>query len=288
MEAEHDLVADHAHLVRLAYRMLGSVSDAEDVAQECFVRLERADAGALRSRRAWLSTTATRLCIDRLRARARSREEYVGVDLPEPLVDDAREWDDTLSMALLATLQRLGATERAVFLLHDVFDHPFDEVASMLELRADHCRQLAVRARKHLQLDAVKSDASPEQVERLTDAFFRAVEGGDLDALREMLEEDVELRSDGGGKVRAALLPIYGRDRVLRFIEGVLRKWPASPLRSRRSLWCNGAPGMLVLDERGRPETVYQFLVVGGRIRAIYAQRNPEKLARLTPGRREA
>ena len=163
MTKHRDLDADHAHVMRLAYRMLGSVVDAEDVAQECFLRLERADPGALRSRRAWLSKTASRLCIDRLRARARRREEYVGIDLPEPFVDgEPGERDDTLSYALLATLQRLAATERAVFLLHDVFDHPFDEVAAMLDLRTDHCRQLAVRARKSLQLDAVRSDARPE------------------------------------------------------------------------------------------------------------------------------
>ena len=107
------------------------------------------------------------------------------------------------------------------------------------------------------------------------------METGDLDALRDLLEEDVELRSDGGGKVRAALLPIYGRDRVLRFIAGALKKWPGSPLQRRRVLWFNGAPGMLVEDENGMPETAYQFLVVGGRVRAIYAQRNPDKLARL-------
>jgi RNA polymerase sigma-70 factor, ECF subfamily len=281
MYDQAELRADRAHVVRLAYRMLGSVSDAEDVAQECFVRLESTSPAELRSRRAWLTTAASRLCIDRLRARERRREEYVGVDLPEPFLDEElREWDDSLSLALLATVQRLNATERAVFLLHDVFDHPFDEVGAMLELRTDHCRQLAVRARKHLQLGAVRTDASPSEVERLTEAFFRAIEEGEMSELRDLLGEDVELRSDGGGRVAAALLPIYGRDRVLRFLQGVLTKWPPSPGESRRATWFNGAPGVLVCDADGAPITAFQFLVVGGRILGIYAQRNPDKLKR--------
>ena len=182
-------------------------------------------------------------------------------------------------MALLATVQRLGPTERAVFLLRDVFGYGFDEVAEILDLRVDNCRQIAVRARRHLRVDAVRGEASRESVERVTAAFFDAIQSGDVAALARTLSEDVVLRSDGGGKVPAALRPIAGVDDVVDFLVAVLVEPRPSPVRHRRRVWFNGGPGVLVTDAEGEPVTAFQLDVAGGRVRGIYAQRNPDKLA---------
>lgn len=280
-----ELEALRTYVVRLAYRMLGSAADAEDVAQEAFVRWSRADdCDTVRMPRAWLTRTATRLCLDRIRATQRAREEYVGPNLPEPYLEaspDPLELDESLSLALLATIQRLRPAERAVFLLHDVFGHPFEEVADALDLRADHCRQLAVRAREHLQVERIRSDATPEVVHQLTEAFFAAIEEGATDRLRTVLAEGVVLRADGGGKVPAVPVPLEGVEAVTRFLDRVLAKPRPSPVQHRRRVWFNGAPGVVVTDAAGAPQTAFWFSVHAGRIQAIYAQRNPDKLAAL-------
>lgn len=283
MGTDRDISEHRDHLVRVGYRMLGSVADAEEIAQETYVRWARSAPPELDSPRAWLTRVATRLCIDRLRSPAYQRE-WTDVMLPEPLVEDppgSSEIDETLSMALLAAIQRLTPRERAVFLLHDVFGTPLSEVAETLEVRADACRQIAVRARRRLAVGDVRSDESRETVERITEAFFRAIETQSVELLRETLSADVVLRADGGGRVSATRKPIVGRDAVDIFVERLLMRFANGHGYSRRPLWFNGAPGVLVLGPDQQPETAFHFLVRDGLILRIYAQRDPNKIARL-------
>lgn len=274
---------ERAYLEQLAYRLLGSVADAEDAVQETFLRWRGAGLPKLDSPRAWFTRTCTRLCLDRLKSAQRTREEYPGEWFPEPWLggqaEDRSELDESLSLALLSTIQRLKPAERAAFLLHDVFGYAFGEVAEILQLQVSHCRQLAVRARGHLDRGAVRSDADPETVERLNRAFFGAIESGDLNGLREVLCADVVFRSDGGGKAPAALRPVEGAEKVLRLLKGIFLKAPTPTQVSLRWPWFNGAPGVLVLEGE-RPVTAFQFQVRGERIAAIFAHRNPDKLER--------
>ncbi len=269
-------------LVRLAYQMLGSVADAEDIAQETYLRWQRAGEPALDRPQAWFARTCTRLCLDRLKSAQRQREQYVGEWLPEPLADrpaPGDEVDDSVSMALLRTIERLRPAERAAFLLHDVFGYAFQDVASMLDRESADCRQLAVRARRKLAAEhhAAAEPPTAESVRRLADAFFEAVEQGDDAALRNVLAEDVVLYADGGGRVPAASRPIEGSEAVARFFVRVLA---ASGSIERRGVWFNGAPGQLVLED-GVPVSAFQFHVVDGRVAGVYVQRNPDKLKRL-------
>lgn len=281
-----DFERERAYLEQLAYRLLGSLADAEDAVQETFLRWRRAGEPALDEARAWFTRTCTRLCLDRLKSAQRLREQYPGEWFPEPWLgeteEDRSELDESLSLALLSTIERLKPAERAAFLLHDVFSYSFPEVAEILELEVSHCRQLASRARRHLDAGVVRSDADPETVERLGRAFFGAIESGDLEGLRAVLAEDVVFRSDGGGKAPAALNPVAGVDKVLRLLKGIFLDAEARPGAQLRWPWFNGAPGVLLLLE-GRPETAFQFRVLGGRIAGIYAHRNPDKLRHFSP-----
>ncbi|MHC4893512.1 MAG: RNA polymerase sigma factor SigJ [Planctomycetota bacterium] len=281
MTPVEDFERERAYLEQLAYRLLGSLADAEDAVQETFLRWRRAGEPALDEPRAWFTRTCTRLCLDRLKSAQRVREQYPGEWFPEPWLGDAEEdrseLDESLSLALLSTIERLKPAERAAFLLHDVFSYSFAEVAEILQLEVSHCRQLASRARRHLDAGVVRSDADPRTVERLNRAFFGAIESGDLEALSAVLAEDVVFRSDGGGKAPAALNPVAGIDRVLRLLKGVFMDADPRPDVRLRWPWFNGAPGVLLMLE-GRPETAFQFQVRGGRIAAIYAHRNPDKL----------
>lgn len=271
-----------AYLVRLAYRLLGSVSDAEDMVQESFVRWHTAGRPALENPRAWFTRTCTRLCLDRLKSARHERRAYPGEWLPEPLVDEeqadgAGELDESLSMALLVTIEKLRPAERAAFLLHDVFGYPFAEVAEIVGLEPAHCRQLAVRARRNLRDDRSRGVPDGAAVQQLSDAFFRAVTAGDLAGLEAVLAEDVVLRSDGGGVVPAARHPIVGAASVARFFVRVFAAEAREhPFRSRSS-WFNGSPGVVVY-QGGRPVSAFHFDVADGRIAGIYVQRNPDKL----------
>ena len=266
-------------LLRLAYQMLGSMADAEDAVQEAWLRWDRAGCPELERPGAWLTRTCTRLCIDRLRETRRERETYVGEWLPELLVEDPPpdrvELDDSISMALLHTLQTLRPAERAAFLLHDVFGHSFPEVAAILDKEPAHCRQLAVRARGRLHHREPSRKVDAEAVEELTAAFFTAIDQGDHEALHAVLTADVVLRTDGGGKVCATRRPIFGADAVARFFHRIFRPAPR-PLVQRR-IWFNGAPGTVLFDS-GQPVSAFQIEVAGNRIAAIYVQRNPDKL----------
>ena len=220
-------------LFSIAYRMLGSVADAEEILQEAYLRWREAPEAEVRSPKSYLSAVVTRLSIDRLRSARAWREEYVGPWLPEPLVTegaeevaDSIELDESLSMAFLVLLESLNPMERAVFLLREVFDYDYGEISRIVERSEDNCRQIARRARQSVAARRPSFEQSPEQKERLTERFVEACMSGDMQGLVGLLCEDVTLWSDGGGKVAAAPYPIHGPERVARFLLGVLRTVP--------------------------------------------------------------
>jgi RNA polymerase sigma-70 factor (ECF subfamily) len=272
-------------LFSIAYRMLGNVMDAEDVVQEAYLRWQRAPQAEVRSPRAYLSAVVTRLCIDQLRSARTQREEYIGPWLPEPLptepAPDAVVIDESLSMAFLVLLESLNPTERAVFLLREVFDYDYDEISRLVGKSEANCRQIARRARQSVAARRPRFESSPEQEERLMGSFLEACFGGDMEDLLALLSEDVTFWSDGGGKTRAALNPIHGADKVARFFSGILRKAPPG-LVVRRAL-VNGRPGLIGYFEDGRPQSVATFDVAEGSIRAIRLVVNPEKLRAVPP-----
>jgi RNA polymerase sigma-70 factor (TIGR02957 family) len=276
----------------VAYRMLGSVTDAEDMVQEALLRfhqeLERGE--EIASPRAFVATVVTRLSIDQLRSARVRREQYVGEWLPEPLVTDPREDPaeqaevaDTLSFAFLVLLEQLTPEQRAAFLLHDVFDYPFAQVAEIVGTGEDNARQLASRARRQMREDRPRFEASSEQREELAEGFFAATERGDLEALESLLAEDVELHGDGGGKAPALARMLRGRDRALR----TLRAWWRVTERiggitfERTEL--NGQPGALVRDPSGALINAMVLDIAGGKIVAIRSVVNPDKLGHLGP-----
>jgi RNA polymerase sigma-70 factor (ECF subfamily) len=276
------------HLIGLAYRMLGSFAEAEDVVQDAFVRFQAAEPDSVVDPRSYLSKTVARLCLDRLKSARAQREKYVGTWLPEPIVDDAalsadsaRELADELSFALLLTLERLSPLERTAFLLHDVFDMDFPAVAEVLGRSEPACRKLADRARSHVQDARPRFVHTPEDESRLAEAFLGVVRTGDIDAFAKLLAEDAILYTDGGGKKTAALNPIFGRERILRFFAGVMKK-PGAPqpiaMVPRR---INQLPGY-VLDYGGGEFAMLAMEVRDGVIAAVYIVSNPDKLKHLS------
>lgn len=269
-------------LFSIAYRMLGSAMDAEDIVQEAFLRWQQQDPAAVASPKSYLTAIVTHLSIDYLRSARVRREEYVGQWLPEPLVSDERAVDadpvalaESLSLAFLMLLERLTPIERAVFLLHEVFAYPFDEIAQIVGKRSANCRQIALRARRHLGTERPRFISHREEQERLTEQFMRACTSGDLTALLALLADDVTVYSDGGGKALAARRLIYGADRVGRFLTGIMAKAP--PTFVLRVATINGQPA-LVGELEGRPVGVYALEVAAERIRAIRIILNPDKL----------
>ena len=217
--------AERPRLLRLAYRMLGSLAEAEDVVQNAWLRWREVDHGRVEAPAAYLSRVVTRLCLDMMKSARARRETYVGSWLPEPLIEEPEEDDrDDLTLTLMLALERLSPLERAAFLLHDVFGVPLDEIAATLDRDAPAVRQLAVRARRNVQADRPRYPVARDEGERLAGAFFAAANSGDVGALRAILARDVVVRSDGGGKVLAFLNPIVGLDRVLRLYAGLSRK----------------------------------------------------------------
>jgi RNA polymerase sigma-70 factor (ECF subfamily) len=266
------------YLRGVAYRMLGSVAEAEDVVQDAFLRWRDVDAATIEAPRAYLTQVVTRLCLDRLKSARAQREQYVGTWLPEPLIEatqeDGVQLAHDLSVALLVTLERLSPLERAAFLLHDVFEMDFAEVAAVLERTEPAVRQLASRAREHVREDRPRFPASDEDAGKLADAFHAAMLGGDLAGLARLLADDAVFYTDGGGKRLAALNPIHGRDKILRFVAGVATKRGVPD--SIRRVTINGLPGF-VLDGPDGLETI-ALEISGAAIVAIYAIRNPDKL----------
>lgn len=269
-------------LFGLAYRVLGSVAEAEDAVQDCYLRWRRVDPATVRSARAWLLTATSRLCIDRLRAAKARRETYIGPWLPEPLVTEADETGalaSSLSTALLLVLERLGPAERAAFLLRDVFDCDYAEIAETLERNEAACRQLVRRARTRVAAAQPRFDADPDTHRSLLAAFGAAVERGDVAGLKAMLVEQAEAWTDGGGRVLAARNVIHGDDKVARFLVGIWQKGKQHPdtLEMRT---VNGAPG-LVGRRDGVVTLVLSLNAVDGLIHGVHIVTNPDKLNHL-------
>ena len=273
--------AQRPRLLRLAYRMLGSMAEAEDVVQDAWLRWRRTDRAEVREPAAFLTRIVTRLCLDALKSARSRREAYVGSWLPEPdLEPDEEEMQaDELTLTLMLALERLSPLERAAFLLHDVFGVPLDEVATALERAPAGVRQLAVRARKHVQEARPRFPVPREEGDRIAAAFFRASRNGDLAALRGLLSEKVVIRADGGGKVIAFRNPIEGLAKALRLFAGLRRKYAPDPGGWMQPQWIDGLPGY-VSRERGILQTT-ALGIEEGRIAAIYITRNPDKLARV-------
>jgi len=274
----------------VAYRMLGSVAEAEDVVQEALLRLHGAvEAGErIESPRAYLATVATRLSIDVLRSARVRREAYVGEWLPEPLVTDVSEdpaWQaemsDSLSLAFLVLLESLSPEQRAAFLLHDVFGYGYGEVAEIVGKSEDNARQLAARARKHVDERRPRFDASRERRDELARRFFEAARDGDVKGLESLLAEDVVLHGDGGGKVPALGRAVYGAARVTRTFLAWSRQATRIPGLVVQAVDVNGQPGVMSLDGEGNVINVMTLDIAGGRVQAIRSIVNPEKLRHL-------
>ena len=275
----------------IAYRMLGGVSEAEDVVQEGFLRLHQARESGERieSPPAYLSTVVSRLSLDHLRSAKVRRETYVGDWLPEPLVasaddDPARkaEMADSLSLAFLVLLESLSPEQRAAYLLHDVFDEPYNRIAEIVGTSEQNARQLATRARRHVEERRPRFEASREQREELATRFFAAAEEGDLEGLEELLAHDVVLHGDGGGKAPAIARAVHGRARVARTLNAGLRALTRFGITSRREE-VNGQPGALFFDREDRLIAVMSLDVADGQIQGVSSIVNPDKLRHLGP-----
>jgi RNA polymerase sigma-70 factor (ECF subfamily) len=279
--------AERPRLQRLAYRMLGSVAEAEDAVQDAWLRWSRVDPASVDDPTAWLVSATTRLCIDRLRAARVRREAYVGPWLPDPLIEDLAndplERAEDVSVAFLLALERLSPLERAVFLLHDVFDADYGHIAAMLERSEPACRQLAARARAHIRDARPRYDVSQAEVARLAAAFMAAAERGDFAALSDVLAKDAVLITDGGGKRKAALRPLIGREDILALLKGL----------SWRGRWLDGAKVRLaringflgaIVEASDGVMTVAFEPSEDGKLGAVYLLRNPDKLGHVRRG----
>jgi RNA polymerase sigma-70 factor, ECF subfamily len=278
----------------IAYRMTGSVGDAEDIVQEAVIRTYRAvSQGTLvESPKAFVTTTTTRLAIDHLRSARVRRESYVGTWLPEPLVTELAaeptpgpaeraEMSDSLSLAFLVLLESLSPVERAVFLLREVFGYDYAEIAQAVSKSEPNCRQIFVRARRHIDEERPRFEVSRRQGTELTDLFLAAVGGGDLEGFIEKLAPDVVMYGDGGGKAPAARTPIHGREQVARLLRTLVRQFPrwASEIRPSQ---VNGQPGMVAYDQDRHLVGVMAFDILDGQVVAIRSVINPDKLRHLT------
>ena len=278
----------------IAYRMTGSVSDAEDIVQEAFLRLTRVlrDGASIDSPKAYLATATTRLAISHLRSARVRRESYVGAWLPEPLVAGASagepdpaeraEMSDSLSMAFLVLMESLSPTERAVFLLHEVFGYDYQEIADITGKSEANCRQIFLRARRHVDEGKPRFDASREQRDEVARRFFAAASGGDLAGLLELLAPDVVVIGDGGGKAWAATKPFHGPKQVARFMLGLARRGPKMGARIDLA-WVNDQPGAITYDAQDRVINVFALDIADGMVQTIRSVINPDKLHHLGP-----
>jgi RNA polymerase sigma-70 factor (ECF subfamily) len=293
-EAEMDEAGEiHAELrpllFSIAYRMLGSVAEAEDVVQDAYLRFHRAlgEGTAVESPKAYLAAVTTRLAIDQLRARKTRREAYVGPWLPEPLVAGTEadvaehaEMAESLSMAFLVLLESLSPVERAVFLLREVFEYGYEEIAQIVDKSEANCRQIFARARRHIETSKPRFEPSDSERDELARRFFTACEQGDMDGLLELLAADAVMVGDGGGKAQALPAPMSGRERVARFLLGLFSR--GAQLNAQiRPVRVNGQPGWIGYDAHGGVINVFAVDVADGHIQAIRSVVNPDKLGHL-------
>ncbi|MGE5512027.1 MAG: sigma-70 family RNA polymerase sigma factor [Bacteroidota bacterium] len=265
-------------LMRVAYRMLGSVADAEDAVQEAFIRWMRADRSQVREPEAFLRRSVTRICLDQLKSARRQRETYVGPWLPDPIVEEKQE--DDVTLPLMLALERLSPLERAAFLLHDVFGLEFEEVATTIQRDPAACRQLASRARRHVREARPRFQMERQRGLEIAEAFFAASRSGDMKALGAMLAADVSVHADGGGKRPAATKPIIGFEAVMKahaYLAALFRKNGSKLVRAG---FVNGLPGFVTLEADGELQTT-ALDIEDGKIAAIYVVRNPDKLRHL-------
>jgi RNA polymerase sigma-70 factor (TIGR02957 family) len=276
-------------LFSIAYRMLGTVAEAEDVVQEAFLRLTRTrqEGTHVENSRAFLTTVTTRLAIDQLRSARAHRETYFGPWLPEPMITspdqdpaEVAEMADSLSLSFLVLLETLSPVERAVFLLREVFDYGYDEIAQIVEKSEPNCRQIFARARKHIDEGKPRFEADKQRREQLVGRFLEALEGGDVDGFVEMLAADVVFTGDGGGKARGLPRPVYGQARVGRLLAAFVPEYVAIGGRIEPTE-INGQPGTLNFDGEGKLINVFVFDIADDRIQAIRSIINPEKLGHL-------
>jgi RNA polymerase sigma-70 factor (ECF subfamily) len=288
-DTETDVFEEHRPvLLGVAYRMLGRVADAEDIVQEAWLRWSGADRAQVREPRAYLVRVTTRLAIDRLRQVKARNEAYVGPWLPEPYVTEFGDTvpdtaeravlADSVSLAVLVVLESLSPLERAVFVLREAFGYPYADIAAMLDRGEPAVRQLAGRARKHVDERRPRYEVDPDRRRDLTERFLAAAAEGDLEGLLELLAPDVRLVADSGGKSRAPLRVLDSADKVGRFLLGAARKGVPDP--SFRFMELNGGPAIVALSA-GKPDSVFQLDIYEGRIQSVYIMRNPDKLASL-------
>jgi RNA polymerase sigma-70 factor (ECF subfamily) len=278
------LFEEHRQLLfGIAYRMLGTVMDAQDMVQDTYVRWQQTSAEEIRSPRAWLTTVITRLCINHLQLARVKREEYVGPWLPEPIVDETgvhsaenAQLADTLSLAFLVLLETLTPTERAVFILREGFDLEFSEIAETVNKSEANCRQILTRARKRIGERRHRFNASPEDAEKLVTPFMEAVRNGELEAVLATMASDVVLVTDGGGKARAVSRPVHGAEPIAKLLINVTRQY-GSQKEDRRAASINGLPGFVSFDG-DRVLRVMAFGIRNGRIHALFVITNPDKL----------
>lgn len=264
-------------LLRTAYRMLGSLADAEDVVQEAWLRWSGVDQDEVKEPAAFLRRVVTRLSLDVLKSARAKREEYVGPWLPDPIIEERPVEDVTLP--LLLALERLSPLERASFLLHDIFGESFDDIAETLGRDAAACRQLASRARQNLRADKPRYTVSREQGLNIASAFFAASRSGDVDALGRLLADDVSFQSDGGGKRPALPRVISGAEEVSGLLGAIAKLYRKMPSKLVRYTFINGLPGFVTREPDGLQTTA--LLIDGGRVKAVYVMRNPDKLTHL-------
>ncbi|MEU9045936.1 MULTISPECIES: RNA polymerase sigma factor SigJ [unclassified Kitasatospora] len=285
--------ANRRYLGSVAYRLLGSFTDAEDVLQDAWLRWQAADRATVADPRAFLTTVVTRLCYDQLGSARARREAYYGEWLPEPAVsyadgpdspDELAERGESVSLALLAVLEQLTPAERAAFVLHDVFAVGFEEIGASLDRSPDAARQLASRGRRRVKDSARRpGGAAPAEHRQAVEAFVAATTRGDILALMEVLDPDVVWHADGGGIVRAAARPVRGADRVSRLVTGLIAKWFTPDIGTAHAM-VNGEPGLVWYDRAtGAVGGVLAFTVADGRITEAHVVVNPEKLSRISP-----
>jgi RNA polymerase sigma-70 factor (ECF subfamily) len=270
-------------LIRVAYRMLGSVAEAEDVVQEAFLRWFDTERDAVREPEAFLRRVVTRLCLDHLKSARHRRETYTGPWLPEPIVEAAEEEVDDVTLPLMLALERLSPLERAAFLLHDVFSLGFEEIAETIGREPATCRQLASRARTHVRLAARRRFQMPkERAMQIATAFFTATRSGDMEQLRSLLAADVTVYADGGGKRPATIKPTVGLEPVMRLHVSLAALFAQNMSQIVRYGFINGLPGFITVEQDNTLQTT-ALQIEDGKILAIYVMRNPDKLRHLDP-----